>query len=383
MNPKLWQEIEQVYHAALEIEPERRAAYLTATCHGDDELRREVESLLRQDPSAPGLLLNWRADVPTGAPAMTTGLTPGMRLGPYQVEERLGAGGMGEVWKASDTRLHRAVAMKVVRSEQIGVDRRADERLWLEARAAAQVSHPNLCQLFDVIDDGCHVVLVMELLEGKPLSARIAEGPVPPCEAKAILDSVLVALTALHEHRLVHRDLKPSNVFLTPSGVKVLDFGLATKHKVDDKTRKLLDATATVTFETPDLLAGTPAYMAPERIDGAPPAPAADVFAAGCLLYEPLTGQHAFQGETLSEVLQNIIRGGPAATDLPPESRRYWPVIERALAKKPEDRFASAAEMREAMDNHAIQPAGVTPKRFGRVARAAAVAAIALAVSAA
>src|ERR1700722_2963984 len=117
MNPKLWLEIEQVYHAALELEPESRARYLAAACHGDEELRREVESLLRQDASAPGLLLNWSA----GAPANMSSLTPGMRLGPYQVEKRLGAGGMGEVWKASDTRLHRAVAMKVVRSGQIGI----------------------------------------------------------------------------------------------------------------------------------------------------------------------------------------------------------------------------------------------------------------------
>src|SRR5579872_4219757 len=157
MTPERWKQIEQAYHAALEFEPDRRAAWLSEACAGDDSLRREVESLLAQDVSATGLLLN-QSPIPPPPGGL---LNPGMRLGPYLIESRAGAGGMGEVWKAQDTRLRRAVAIKVVRAGD-GADGRAEARLWQEARAAAQVSHPNLCPLFDVIDDGCHVYLVME-----------------------------------------------------------------------------------------------------------------------------------------------------------------------------------------------------------------------------
>jgi len=316
--------------------------------------------------------------MPSDQPSAMTG----QRVGSFEILEKLGRGGMGEVWKARDLRLHRDVAIKVVRNDApINRDTKADARLWQEARASAQVSHPNLCQLFDVIDDGAHVYLVMELLQGQPLSARIAGTPMLPCEAQAIMGAVLDALKALHDHRLVHCDLKPSNVFLTCSGVKVLDFGLAARHKCDESTLLLDEQTRTETVGRAGMIAGTPAYMAPERIAGAPPAPPADLFAAGCMLHEMLTGKKAFNGDTLSDVLQRIMHGGPAQADLPAESQRFWPVISKALAKRPEERFASAAEMRESLDDSASQPliAPSPPRPVPRMLRAtAAVMAVAL-----
>ena len=231
MTPDRVRQIAELYHSVRESPADRRAALLA---QADPELRREVESLLaRQDEGLPTL----------DALTMTV-LHSGTRLGPYQVEHKLGAGGMGEVFRAVDTRLGRAVAIKVV-------DQRFLARFEREARAISSLNHPHICTLYDVGPN----YLVMELLEGETLAARLKSGPLPEDEALRYAAQIASALAAAHEHGIVHRDLKPGNIMLTKSGAKVLDFGLATWEGDDSLTGSRV-------------VMGTPAYMAPEQREG-------------------------------------------------------------------------------------------------------------------
>src|ERR1700736_2563929 len=223
MNPKRLRQIEELYHSAREREPGERSAFLAEACRGDEELRRKVELLLAQDVSNDDALDDkildrpaWEADL--GQPGNLR-LTAGTQIGPYKIEAALGAGGMGEVYRAVDTRLKRSVAIKVAK-ENFG------ERFEREARAIAALNHPNICTLHDV---GANY-LVMELIEGPTLAERIQQGPVPLEEALGIARQIADALEAAHEKGVVHRDLKPGNVKIKLDGtVKVLDFGLATQ----------------------------------------------------------------------------------------------------------------------------------------------------------
>ena len=195
-------------------------------------------------------------------------------IGHYQITGTLGQGGMGIVYVAWDERLDRAVALKTIRDSD--VDSAAAERLRREAKAAARVNHPNICQLYDIVSDDGRLYIAMELLEGEPLSAKLEEGPLPVKDAVATELAILSALDALHTHGLVHRDLKPSNIFLTPHGVKLLDFGLALPLDVAEQEARLT---------VPGTILGTPRYLSPEQLMGDPADHRADVFAAGAVLF--------------------------------------------------------------------------------------------------
>jgi serine/threonine protein kinase len=271
--------------------------------------------------------------------------TPPKSIGPYRILRTLGEGGMGVVYAARDTRLERDVALKMIRAAS--ADPQSRGRMWREARAAARVSHPNVCQLFDVGEEQGELFIAMELMDGEPLSARIARGALPVQEASDVALGVLAALEALHRNGVVHRDLKPSNVFLTAHGVKLLDFGLA----------RWLDAEAgadDVTLTQPGMVFGTPRYMAPEQWSHGAVGPGADLFAAGAILFEMLTGRPAFSGSSPIEIFQAIAREqGPAlAGDAPVMAIDR--VIQKALAKRPERRYGSAADMAHAL-REAIQ----------------------------
>ena len=257
-------------------------------------------------------------------------------LGRYRVERALGEGGMGIVYAAVDSRLGRRVAIKRVRDHT--ADPSARERLWREARLAARVSHPNLCSLFEVDDESGELLLVMELLEGEPLAARIPRGALPVGEAVRIALEMLSALAALHQAGIVHRDLKPSNIYLTPHGVKLLDFGLA-RSAPSDVTLTVDDLTRT------GVLVGTPRYMAPEQWRGETPGPASDLFATGAVLYEMVTGQPAFAGRTAIEIYDAVVRQEPPALAGTPDVLALDRVLQRALAKRAQDRYGSADHM--------------------------------------
>jgi serine/threonine-protein kinase len=262
------------------------------------------------------------------------------RIGRYRILKQLGEGGMGVVYAAHDPRLDRPVAVKTIRGDH--VDPTARKRFWREARAAAKVSHPNICQLYEIDEEGDVLYLVMELLDGQTLGKRIAQGPIPPDEAVQIILAVLGALESLHAQGVIHRDLKPNNVFLAPVGVKLLDFGLARPMTVSGAGDDLnITQVGTVT--------GTPHYMAPELWLGEEAGPAADVFAAGALLYEMITGQHAFRGNSPFEVYEKVLTAEPPPLAGTAAAARIDQVIHRALRKKPSERFQTAAAMAAAL----------------------------------
>jgi eukaryotic-like serine/threonine-protein kinase len=255
-------------------------------------------------------------------------------IGHYEITGTLGQGGMGIVYAAWDPRLNRAVALKTIRAHDS--DPSATERLRREARAGARVNHPNICQLYDVGSEEGQFYIAMELLEGESLASRLEEGPVPLKDAVAIALSILSALEALHTHSLIHRDLKPSNVFLAPHGVKLLDFGLARPIDLDDRQTRLT---------TPGTIIGTPRYLSPEQLLGEPANHTVDIFATGAVLYEMITGRPAFDAPTIPKVVHAIVYEHPPGVDGPPAVVAVDRVIHKALAKRPQDRYASARAM--------------------------------------
>ena len=264
-------------------------------------------------------------------------LNPGTRLGPYEIHSHLGTGGMGEVYRATDTRLDRTVAIKVLPGH-VANDPDLRQRFEREARAASSLNHPHICTLYDIGRQDSLDFLVMEYLEGETLADRLAREPFPLGDAVQAGLAILGALEALHRRGLVHRDIKPSNLFLTPHGVKLLDFGLARPIRPD-----LAPTGAKLTL--PGKMVGTPQYMAPEALTGQPVDARADLFAAGALLYEMLTAKPPFMGEAIAQVIHAITHENPPVLSGSAAIAAVDRVIHRALAKKPEDRYQTAEAM--------------------------------------
>ena len=263
------------------------------------------------------------------------------RLGRYVIERMLGEGGMGVVYAAHDERLQRTIALKTLSSP--ADDDAARQRLWREARAAASVNHPNICQLYEIGEAEGQLFIAMELLEGEPLSDRLSRGALTVSEMVPIGLSVLAALSALHARGIVHRDLKPSNVFLTAHGVKLLDFGLA--RPADPALAQSLDSSGNLTRT--GMLIGTPGYMAPEQLMAESLDARTDLFAVGAILFEMLAGRPAFAGYSFVDVLSATMHEQPPALTGSPAVAAADRVIRRALAKRPADRPASADAMAE------------------------------------
>src|ERR1700674_1605003 len=297
MNEERWRKIEQLYHTALEREPGGRSAFLDQACRGDAELRREVEALLAQGDA--------------GGDSTVTMLTPGAQLGPYQIEAPIGAGGMGSVYRAVDTRLGRKVAIKICAQQFSG-------RFEREARAISSLNHPHICTLFDVGPN----YLVMELVEGETLAARLQKGRLPMAAVLRYAAEIADALAAAHALGIIHRDLKPQNIMITKSGVKVLDFGLA---------KSPGDETLTATR----VVMGTPAYMAPEQLEGKACDARSDIYAMGLVLYEMAAGKRLRQGQP------------PSMEGLPPQ---FAHVIERCLEGEPENRGETASDVKRELE---------------------------------
>jgi serine/threonine protein kinase/tetratricopeptide (TPR) repeat protein len=269
--------------------------------------------------------------------AMREGLPA--RIGHYAIARKLGEGGMGVVYAARDERLERIVAVKTMSAmSSLTSDETARKRFWREARAAASVNHPNICQIYEIGEDRGQLFIAMELLEGEALSERLRHGPLSVSHAVPIGLGMLAALSALHARGIVHRDLKPSNVFLTPHGVKLLDFGLARP-----QLEAALDSTEGLTRT--GILMGTPRYMAPEQVVGHAVDARSDLFAAGAILFEMLAGRPAFGGRTVIEILHATVHEQPPALTGSPVVAAVDRVIRRALAKPPAERPASADAM--------------------------------------
>ena len=271
----------------------------------------------------------------------------GTRLGHYEIVAAIGAGGMGEVYRARDTRLGRDVAVKVLPSA-LAADPDALARFEREARAVAAINHPNILALHDIGTDNGIAHAVMELLEGETLKKRLESGPPPPRKALEWAVQLALGLAAAHDRGIVHRDLKPENVFLTRDGrIKILDFGVARRDRVDGD----VDSNLTTKTEHGRFI-GTPAYASPEQVVGEPATPRSDLFSFGVVLYELLTGTHPFLRETVADTMTAILRADPplltgAVPGAPPAALR---VIEHCLEKQPSERPSSARDVAMFLD---------------------------------
>jgi len=290
------------------------------------------------------------------AASMETDLDLPRAVGRYTLTRQLGQGGMGVVYAGRDERLDREVAVKMISGLS---DARAVKRFWREARAAASVSHPNVCQIFEVDEYDGGLYIAMELLEGEALDARLARGPCPPADAVRIALETLAALGALHARGLVHRDIKPSNVFLTVHGVKLLDFGLARRVSTE-----LSDSSPTQTeaITRPGMIVGTPRYMAPEQILGGDVDGRTDLYAVGTVLFEMLAGRPPFIGDSLLHLAHAIAHENPPALQGPPAVVAVDRVIRRALAKDVAARFQSADAMAVELRGVPLDPRTVETK---------------------
>jgi Tol biopolymer transport system component/tRNA A-37 threonylcarbamoyl transferase component Bud32 len=344
MMPDRWQRLWRLYHDALERDAGERDAFLRDACGDDEGLRREVESLLAQ-PAARAAFLERRAAeaLPNANAHPTRAQAPGARLGPYHLEATLGTGGMGQVFRARDTRLDRIVAIKLVRQELADREdfRRRFER---EARAISALNHPHICILHDVGEQDGLPYLVMEYVEGETLAARLRRDRLPIESVLRFGGQIAEALAAAHARGIIHRDLKPANVMITKAaGVKVLDFGLARFTQ-----RGGSSATSAVTTTVSQQIVGTPAYMAPEQLEGQECDARTDIFALGLVIHEMTTGRPVFSGETQAALIAEVMRCAIPPMESVPEKLAH--TVERCLARDPEDRWQSAKDVKLELD---------------------------------
>jgi predicted ATPase len=337
MTPERWKEIEELYHASVDRGTEIKDSLLAKA---SPEVRDIVQQLLSVETEAVIDRPAW--EIEATQPASSSIIAPGSSLGPYRIETSVGVGGMGEVFRASDTRLARKVAIKAIRA-----GRSADGlefRFLAEARAASALNHPNIITIYDVGTVEGQPYIVMEWIEGQTLRQKLTQGPLPVPEVLGIASQILDALVAAHEGGIIHRDLKPENIMVNAGGrAKVLDFGIA------KRTVRPNDPTLTRdTGNTAGLIAGTPGYMSPEQIRGEKLDFRSDHFSFGAVLYELTTGRRAFAGNSAADVQAAILLRQPdPLTSLNPQAPAplQW-LVERCLAKSSRDRFESTEELR-------------------------------------
>jgi serine/threonine protein kinase/Tol biopolymer transport system component len=352
MNPERWGKIGHLYHRALSLPPEERAAFLDQACSADPDLRREVESLIAALDQAEGFIA--RSALEDAAADYITEevqpLTPKERIGHYVITRLLGTGGMGEVYLALDSRLGRPVALKLLPSD-LEQDQHERKRLLREARAAAALNHPNIVNVYSIEEAGGRIFMVMEYVEGETLIARNLRKKLSFVELAEVGAQIANALAAAHAAGLVHRDIKPSNVLITEVGqVKLLDFGIA---KMNPRILGRSDgADDTESYKTASgTIVGTVGYMSPEQVRGEELDGRSDIFSLGTVLYELATGRQPFTGPNSLAVAHEIVATEPRppsalSQDLPPQ---FDSVIARALAKRREDRYQSASELAAAL----------------------------------
>ena len=344
MTPERWGLITELFHATLERDPDRRDAFLREACGSDAELRAEVDSLLAGDQQAAE-----RGD-PFGVASPP--LTAGTSLGPYQIETLLDAGGMGEVYRARDTRLRRDVAVKVLPVAH-AADRSRLRRFEQEALAAAALNHPNILAVYDVGTENGRTYLVSELLTGQTLRESLRKGALSLRKTLDYAIQTANGLAAAHEKGIIHRDIKPENLFVTTDGrVKILDFGLAKLHRTLDPD-DAGSAGATMSELTDvGVVLGTASYMSPEQVQGHRVDQRSDIFSFGTVLHEMLTGTCAFRRNSSVETMNAILKEEPG--ELAQPGKEFPPILERivkrCLEKNPDARFRSAQDLAFALD---------------------------------
>jgi serine/threonine protein kinase len=348
MHPEEWRRVRAVFDQAFALPVGKRERFVTEACSGDEDLHRQVTALLDAHERANDFLETALVAPDDGWSEETL---QGAQFGPYNLESRVGGGGMGEVYRARDTRLERTVAIKVLLSH-IADGKLALERFEREARVIAGLNHPHICTLHDIgtyrtSTGGTSIpYLIMEFLDGETLADRLARGPLPVEDALRYAIQIVSALETAHRAEVVHRDLKPRNIMLTSAGAKLLDFGLAKA-----AVAPTLDTSFRMNSELtrPGTILGTLHYMAPEQLEGLTTDARTDVFAFGCVLYEMLTGRKAFDGRSGATLLTSIMSLQPTPVH---ELVTLMPggieeLIGRCLAKRPEDRWQTATEILE------------------------------------
>ena len=349
MKTERWSEVERLYNAALERKPEERSAFLRERCGKDEGLRREVESLLAYQQESEDFIESPALDIAAKIMARNqrASVINGQMIRHYRVVSRIGAGGMGEVYLADDTRLERKVALKFL-PIHFTQDKRYLKRFEQEARAVAALSHPNVCMIHEVVetDDGRHCI-VMEYVDGVTLRERITDGPMAIGEAVEVATQVASALSAAHAAGIIHRDIKLENIMLRRDGyVKVLDFGLA---KLTERESAIVDhdATTKMLHTSPGMVMGTVYYMSPEQARGLPVDRRTDLWSLGVVLYEMIARQQPFAGATPTDVIISIAERQPVplsqlSPSVPPGLDK---IVSKTLTKDPSGRYQTAEEL--------------------------------------
>ncbi len=353
MTDERWKQVETLFRQALEREPHERDAYLDRVCAGDEALRGEVESLLEHAENAGSFI---EKPVIGG-----TQILVGRTLGSYRILESIGKGGMGEVWKALDTKLGREVAIKTL-PEEFAKDEERLARFEREARLLASLNHPNIAAIHGFEEDNGTHFLVLEFVDGNTVADRLKRGAIPIEESLKLALQIAEALEAAHEKGIIHRDLKPANIKVTDDGkVKLLDFGLAKAlwgEGLNVDLSKLPTISEIPTAE--GQMVGTPGYMSPEQARGKPVDRRADIWALGCVFYEVLTGRQTWGGETVTDMIAAALTREPDWSPLPENlNRKVQELLRRCLEKEPNERWQAVADVRFEIANLLADPDGL------------------------
>ena len=344
MNSERWQKVKALFDVVVELAPSERGKFLAKSCGGDDEVRREVENLLASSENAESFMEQAAiGEVAAILVGENNDLPIGERFNHYKILSRLGAGGMGEVYLAEDTKLNRRVALKLL-PPNLSADKNANRRLLREAQSAAALDHPHICQIHEIGEAEMRAFIVMQFCEGETLAEKLRQENLSLPDALDLAIQIADALADAHSHHVIHRDIKPENIIVNHRGqAKILDFGLA---KIVAENQAEGEAETAQLLTAANLIIGTPPYMSPEQAKGKPLDARSDIFSFGAMLYEMLSGKQVFKRESHAETVSAVLNYEPpfakSLADAPPELQR---IVRKTLAKDKEERYQTAKDL--------------------------------------